>query len=170
MGRDKIRFFLGGRDKIRFSLSVFQSPLWQRRTRRPKKDWHLCKARPLGLREPSFRAVLLKWRSVRHDQMSGLVWMASCTFACEHGDFFSRILRVIVSAQPHGNSAVDYGLEGGGQVTFYVREFSFFVSVVMSPLALTSLFLGQFREKSQYTVPGASHFAFPCITCHLQRF
>ena len=35
-------------------------------------------------REPSFRAVLLKWRSVRHDQMSGLVWMASCTFANEH--------------------------------------------------------------------------------------
>ena len=182
MERDKIRFSLRGGDKIRFSLrgrtflSVFQSPLWQRRTRRPKKDWHLCKARPLGtpsrigLREPSFRAVLLKWRSVRHDQMSGLVWMASCTFACEHGDFLSRVLRVIVSAQPHGNSTVDYGLEGGGQVTLYVREFSFFVSVVMCPSALTSLFLGQFREKSQYTVPGASHFAFPCITCHLQRF
>ena len=37
----------------------------------------------IGLREPSFRAVLLNWRSVRHDQMSGLVWMASCTFAHE---------------------------------------------------------------------------------------
>ena len=67
-----------------FLRSRVKCPLWQRRSRRPKKDWHLCKARPLGtpsrigLREPSFRAVLLNWRSVRHDQMSGLVWMASC--------------------------------------------------------------------------------------------
>ena len=60
--------------------------------------------------------------------MSGLVWMASCTLACEHEDFFSlEFCGVIASAQPHGNNTVDYGLEGGGQVTLYVREFSFSV-------------------------------------------
>ena len=57
-------------------------------------------------------------------------------------EIFSQVFcGVIASAQPQGNSTVDYGLEGGGQVTFYVREFSFSVSVVMCHSPLTLLFL-----------------------------
>ena len=158
-------------------MSVFQSPLWQRRTRRPKKDWHLCKARPLGapswigLREPSFRAVLLKWRSVRHDQMSGLVWMASCTLAHEHRDFFLKCFAGTLRPTNHMATVPQTMGWGGKRVTFYVRELSFSVSVVMCHSGLTSLFEPASRKKvnTQCQVPHIAHSRALLAICSNNR-
>ena len=66
----------------------------------------------------------------------------------------------IAADQPHGNSTVDYRLGGGGEgVTFYVRELSFSVSVVMCHSALTSLFEPASGKKS---IPSAR-----CLTLRI---